>query len=257
MIVQTVLPYDVLSARPLPGVAPLGEAPWFLRDDVYSDQVALRQHLIEQDRDAVIATDAPTQQAVDRMMAAVLGNLPEGAARSGDIVRCPDGRVVRIDRTDPFGTLGQIVQDDICLLEKRGDQHVLTGAVLCFPVSWRLVEKIGHPLTDIHGPVKSYTADIARRVQRLFDGVRPGQPLWRFNALWYDDPSLFQPRSARDPRPLAEPEQAAFLRSERQVIWRLADSDAVLFTIHTFVVPREVVTRGAVAGGQRSTRSAE
>lgn len=257
MIVQNALPYDVLSARPLPGVAPLGEAPWFLCDEVYSDQMALRQQLIDLDRDAVIATDAPTQGAVDKMMAAVLGNLPQGATLSGDIVRCPDGRTVQIDRTDPFGTLGRIVQDDICLLEKRGDQHVLTGAVLCFPASWRLVEKIGHPLTDIHGPVKSYTADIARRVQRLFDGVRPGQPLWRFNALWYDDPSLFQPRSTRDPRPLAAPDQAAFLRSERQVIRRLADSDAVLFTIHTFMVRREVLTRGPVAGGQRSTRSAE
>ena len=90
-----------------------------------------------------------------------------------------------------------------------------------------------------------YTDDIARRVQRLFDGVRPGMPIWRFNALWYEDPSLYQPRAESEPRPLTEAGKTPYLRSERQVLWRLPDSEAVLFTIHTFVLARNDVPGAA------------
>lgn len=241
MILQTTLPYDIHAPRPLPGIQPLGDAPWFLLDEAYAPQMAERLRLIGTHRDDVIAQDQPNPDSMAKMMDAVLAHLPAGFAVSGDRVTCPDGRDVQIDRADPFATLGQIVQDDICLLEKRGDEHVLTGAVLCFPASWRLREKIGHPLTHIHVPVKSYTNDIARRVQRLFDGVRPGMPLWRFNALWYEDPTLHQPRSETEPRPLTAAGQTPYLRSERQVLWRLPDSDAVLFTIHSFMLARKNV----------------
>jgi len=247
MILQTSLPYDVLSPRPLPGIAPLGDDPWFLVDDAYAAQMAERASLMAIRRDDVIATDSPDPENVMKMLEAVLAHLPPGFARSGDMVICPDRRSIRIDNADPFGTLGHILQNDICLMEKRGDEHVLTGAVLCFPASWRLREKIGHPLTHIHIPVKSYTDDIARRVQRLFDGVRPGKPIWRFNALWYEDPALFQPRSATEPRPLTEVGKTPYLRSERQVLWRLPESDAVLFTIHTFMLARSDVPGAAGA----------
>jgi hypothetical protein len=223
----------------------LGDDPWLLVDDAYAAQMTERLRLMASLRDDVIATANPDPANLLKMMDAVLDHLPKGYTRLGDHVNCPDGRSVQINMSDPFGTLGQIVQDDICLMEKRGDEHVLTGAVLCFPASWRLHEKIGHPLTHIHVPVKSYTDDIARRVQRLFDGVRPGRPIWRINALWYEDPSLFQPRSEEEPRPLTEVGKTPYLRSERQVLWRLPDSDAVLFTIHTFMLARNDVPRAA------------
>ena len=241
MILQSHVPYDVLTPRPLPGIAPLGDAPWFIVDEVYARQMASREQLIDKRRGDVIATADPDPKTLELMFDTVLAHLPHGFEINGDRVHCPDGRLVRIDRADPFGTLGRILQDDICLLEKRGEEHVLTGAVLCFPASWRLSEKIGHPLTHIHVPVKSYTEDIARRVQRLFDGVREGHPIWRFNALWYEDPSLYQPRSETEPRPLTEAGQTPYLRSERQVLWRLPKSDAVLFTIHTFMVARSAL----------------
>ena len=254
MILQSHLPYDVLSPRPLPGIQPLGDAPWFLVDESYAAQMAHRGRLLTDRRADVVATDGADAAIVQAMLDEVLAHLPNGFTVSESEVICPDGRHVPMDRSDPFGTLGQIVQDDICLLEKRGDEHVLTGAVLCFPASWRLREKIGRPLTHIHIPVQSYSADIARRVQRLFDGVRPSQPLWRFNALWYTDPELHQPRAENEPRAVTDPGDAPYLRSERQVLWRVPDTEAVLFTIHTFVLPRAAV-RGR--GDPAQIRSAE
>ena len=40
LLPSTVLPYDVMTPRPLPGIAPLGDAPWFLVDDAYAAQMA-------------------------------------------------------------------------------------------------------------------------------------------------------------------------------------------------------------------------
>lgn len=241
MIVQSSLPYDVFDTRRLPGVAPVADDPWFHVDEAYAAQMAHRVQLIATQPDAVIATDAPTRTALDEMLDEILVHLPQGFQRREQSVICPDGREVPLRRDRPFETLGHILQEDICLLEKRGAEHVLTGAVLCFPASWRLAEKIGQPLTHIHTPVSEYDATLARRVQRLFDGVRAGHPLWRFNALWYDDAELHQPRSASAPREQTDQSRAPFLRSERQVIWRLPESGGVLFTIHTYVVPREQV----------------
>jgi hypothetical protein len=241
MILQSQLPYDVFSRRPLPGIAPLANDPWFLVDEAYDAQMAYRRRLIATLPRTVIATDAANPSAVRDMMDEVLSHLPEGFEMSEGGIECPDGVQIALDPADPFGTLGKLLQEDICLLEKRGDEHVLTGAVLCFPASWRLSEKISRPLIHIHDPVPEYDKTLARRVQRLFDGVRVGQALWRFNALWYDDPDLHQPRSTSTPRELTDRNTAPYLRSERQVIWRLPKSNGVLFTIHSFVLPRDTV----------------
>jgi hypothetical protein len=89
--------------------------------------------------------------------------------------------------------------------------------------------------------VPVYDAGLAARVQRLLDAVRPGQPLWRANALDYVDPALFQPRSEADKRP---PDRGArgYIRSERQCLVRLPRTQAVVFSIHTYVVRRETLT---------------
>jgi len=114
----------------------------------------------------------------------------------------------------------------------------MTGAVLCFPASWRLSEKMDRPLTGIHAPVSAYDGNVARRVQRLFDAVRPGRPLMRSNCLPYSDATLFQPRGENARR--RQPGLAAkYVRFERQCLVRLAATDAVAFSIHTTVVERE------------------
>jgi hypothetical protein len=150
-------------------------------------------------------------------------------------VRRPDGVEVRLDPRFPLVTLGRLVQEDLCLMEKQGEESVLTGAILCFPASWTLGQKIGKPMTGIHRPVHHYDEGLAQRVQRLFDMVRVGQPLERYNALVYDDPTLHQPRVEFDTRPYAT--ERLFMRSERQCILRLPETQAVVFSIHSYIVP--------------------
>ena len=132
--------------------------------------------------------------------------------------------------------LGRLVQNDFCILQKVGEEHVLTAASLCFPASWSLEEKFLKPLIDIHTPVKEYDEEIAKRVQRLFDGLQVNRPVWRFNAFYYEDPNLFQPRSVNQPRKKPAPNQVNYFRSERQTLIKLPETMAIVFGIHTFVM---------------------
>ncbi len=245
MILQDAIPYDVLSPRPLPGVAPFAMPDWLHVDSAYAAQMAERGRLLDSARAEVLWMDPGALPAAQELLEMVLAHLPEGFAQAGACVTCPDGRVVRLDRQDPLQTLGRLVQEDLCLLVREGDEHVLKGAVLCFPASWTLAEKAGKPLVRIHAPVAEYDPDIARRVQRLFDGVQPGRPLWRFNALWYVDPALHQPRGEHAPRRPTAPAAARFLRSERQCLVRLPQSGAVVFSIHTYVVTSDALPGAA------------
>jgi hypothetical protein len=88
--------------------------------------------------------------------------------------------------------------------------------------------------------VAPYDADLARRVQRLFDAIRPDRPLWRHNGLKYADPALYHPGREGAARP-RDPGAAQFLRSERQCLVRLPVSGAVVFSIHTYLLHRDDV----------------
>lgn len=239
VILQQGLPYDPFSLPRLPGISPVGNGPWLIRDEAFAAQMALRESLLATRRADVVACLPEARDAAGELLALVLSEVY--GAGSADRVTRPDGANIAIDRADPMGTLARLVQEDLCVMQPRGAEHVLTAAALLFPASWTLAEKLGRPLIGIHKPVAAYDAGLAARVQRLFDGIRVGAPLWRFNALWYDDPTLFQPRREDAPR-LPPGDGGAYLRSERQVLRRLPETGAVVFSIHTYVVPRAALT---------------
>lgn len=240
-ILQTSIPYDPFAPERLPGIQPLPLAEWLAFDEAFAAQMAERARLVERARKRVIYLSDGARPAALELLDHVL-QARYGGARDGQVTR-PDGVEVAIDRDDVMGTLSRLVQQDLCLLERPegAAEHVLTGAVLCFPASWTLAQKAGKPLLAIHKPVRAYDAGLAARVQRLFDGVQVGRPLWRFNALWYADATLHQPRVEEDPRPTSTPETQRYLRSELQSLYRLPDSRAVVFGIHTRVLARRDV----------------
>lgn len=225
------------AAQPLPGMRPLDGQDWVRVDPAYSQQLAEKAALLSARRDEVLVCLPEAEDAACEMLDQVLLLLVtrDDFQVLPTSVRRPDGEIVHLDRTAPLETLSRLLQEDICILQKMGDTHRLTAALLCFPASWTLSEKIGRTLPAIHGPVAPYNAAIAKRVQRLFDGIRVGHPIWRANLLRYENAALYQPRSEDDPRE-TRAEKARFERSERQTIWRLPISNAVVFSIHTTVV---------------------
>lgn len=239
-ILQSALPYGAADRRPLPGTQPLDPAQWLIEDDAFAGQMAERARLLAEIRERVVAMVPEGGDAAGELLEEVLAYLAPrpGYGVGGAEVHRPDGVTVPLDRDDPLGTLGLLVQEDLCILEKPegAAEHVLTGAVLCFPSAWTLAQKIGRPLMRIHDPVDEYDEGIGKRVQRLFDGVQVGRPLWRFNWLPTDDTSLFRPKLEYEDK--IRRTGMPYLRSERQTILRLPRTRAVVFGIHTYMVLR-------------------
>lgn len=235
-----IRPWEDARLTRLPGLQPIAPGEWLVQDDAYAAQMAHRIALIHSRRDAVHKLSEAARPAAEELLDTVLDALAvsQGFEVSDERVTCPDGRNVVIDRDAPLLTCGHLVQEDLVLMQKQGDEHVLTGAILCFPASWSLEEKFMKPLIRIHKPVTDYTPDIAKRVQRLFDGIQVGRPMWRANCLTYNDPELHQPRREVDRREMA-PDGPTWTRVERQGMRRLPVTGAVVFSIHTYVVRNE------------------
>ncbi|MEO1562408.1 MAG: heme-dependent oxidative N-demethylase subunit alpha family protein [Pseudomonadota bacterium] len=229
-------PWEEEATRRLPGVTPLGDAPWLWRDEVFDQQMAYRDHLIATKPKDVIAETTPDvfQELRDAILEGLRAD-PAYNVSSGTITR-PDGVVIP-DPSDMAG-LARLIQEDILIHERQADEHVLTSGALCFPANWKFSDKRGRGLVAIHDPVPLYDVRIAKGVQRMMDLLRADAPIWRANFVIYNTPELHQPHP--------HPGQGDFMRVERQILRKLPKTNAVIFTLHTFVFKMSAEMRQSV-----------
>ncbi len=199
------------------GTGSLKDEPWLVVDAKRDAELALRAELIDERRAAVIAEPPESRAAADELLAMVE---TEGFEVSGSAVQLPLER------------LGRSVQEDLCLLQRGADEWELAAAVLCFPSRWRLADKIGRPLTEVHGPVEGYDPALRHRITNLLDRLGT-QTVRRRNWFVHPDGALFQPtRPDLEPViPAARCRDELFVRSERQTLRVLPRSEWIVFTI--------------------------
>lgn len=197
-------------------------------DDV-AEQLALKRDLLVTARPVVsVRLDRPDVAAAEEEAAQVL------AGGSADPLP-PGGAWTALEHA------AAVVPDDLCLLVERDGHWRLDSGVVCFPSLWRLADKIGRPLAEVHAPVPDYAEELAGRVDRLVSRLRAHRPVWRRNWFVHHDPRLHQPAPAAAPDAMPTPPEGLWLRSERQTLRRLPVTGAVLFTIRTQQVPLAVV----------------
>jgi hypothetical protein len=233
---------DPLGAR-LPGLQPVPPGQWLLRDEAFDAQMAYRDHLLQHRLDDVAALRQQPAQSEVNLLAAVLQELrdaPGYRRRDMTIIR-PDGVEVDVPGLHPLIAAARLVQEDMLILENSDRGYVLVSGVLCFPASWTLRQKIGRVMMGIHKPVDRYDEALGKRVDRILTALQPGRAVWRANVLCYNDPHLFQPRLESERRPF-DPEGPLWVRVERQTLMRLSPADAIVFTIHTHIVPTSALT---------------
>lgn len=230
------LDLDPTSSWRRMGTRALGDRPWLVRDDNAAGELALREQLLAERRDDVVATHGdgwrrPAEEV--RSLVAAAGFAPDPGV------------------DDPLEAAARVVQEDLCLLRRRHDRWHLDAAVVCFPSRWRLADKIGRPLVEVHEPVDGYRADLDRRVETFFDRLG-SRPVLRRNWFVHPDGALHQPDApAVDPIVPSESAMAELhLRSERQTL-RALPSGWVLFTIRIQHAPL-----GEVLVGDRRHRFA-
>lgn len=150
---------------------------------------------------------------------------------------------------DPIETCARLVQDDLAIMIEKpdGQYYLLSGAIL-LPGFWRLEDKFGMALSEIHtsGDVPQFRNKLEKGMTNFFRRVKPEEMVARNNYFLQVDDDLAWSWSIGDEDSntvswnTAEKNQAIehhFFRSERQTLRRLPKSGGVVFTIRTYFLP--------------------
>jgi hypothetical protein len=253
------LPFDGGRFRLMMGLMALPVAQWFEIDGHLAADLAAKRRLLAERHAEVFAATPAAEAPAAELLALMAEHLPR---HHPDVFRRDGERLLNAGTGErwepgdpalhPLDLAGRLVQEDLCLLAAEEDApYRLVGASLCSPARWRLADKIGRPLAEIHAPVPGYAAALERPVDRFFVRLAAERPVWRLNWSLFDDPTPFQPAD----RPLKAAIDAAtagerlFLRVERQTLRRLQRTGAVVFTIRTHVtrLDRAIATRASAA----------
>lgn len=245
------LPFAAGDWRLALGLKPLLVQDWIKIDEHYAEQLRLRDRLMGDRHDEVFAalpgSEAGQQESLELLLSHLLHCFPQHYQQQGDdIHNLTTGQRWRLGDMPPLELAGRLVQEDLCLMEPGEQGYVLTAAALCFPLRWRLREKIGLPLGQIHAHVPDYDRKLARPVDSVFDRLKPEYPGYRLNWSIVDAPDLFleQPKHQQTLNPDITPENAGdrlWIRVERQTLRRLEQTGGIVFAIHTYVEPLRVL----------------
>ena len=119
------------------------------------------------------------------------------------------------------------VEDDLCIIESKGDQKLLAACV-CSPSYWKLTEKIGKPLLSIHKPVKTLNSKIGKKINKFISRSPLLKPFVRENWFIHQDTKRFHDRSEKlkNTNP-----NYWFIRTERESICKFSERFS-LFSIN-------------------------
>lgn len=150
---------------------------------------------------------------------------------------------------DPMAICARLVQDDLAIMIEQpdGQYRLLAGAILLAGF-WRLSDKYGMTLSDIHtsGDVPHFREKLESGMTKFFRRIKCDIFYSRNNYFLQVDDALPWSHSigSEDGETVswatAEKNKAIehhWLRSERQSLRRLPKSRAVVFTIRTYFMP--------------------
>ncbi len=231
------------------GLAPLDLADWIQPDERLSAYLDEKDRLLAQRHGDVFAARADTLDAQrevwDVLTAHVARTRPDIWQIEGDAVRiAPLGRSVTLDPDAPLVSASRLVQEDLVLMRKGDEGWRIAAGCVCFPSSWRLKEKFGKPLASVHAPVPNFGPGSrnAAMIERIFDNLQTGQPVWRMNWSIYPDDKLFHGDESGEVK-RSGALQESFLRVEFQTLRKLERSGDILFTIRIGLDPASIILR--------------
>jgi dimethylamine monooxygenase subunit A len=241
------LPFESGPYRMAMGLFSVPEDEWFELDERYISEMSARRRLLATHHADVFAalpqSDDARGETLAEMARSLAANRPQWFALEGPLLH---NRLAgeTWDRSslpcDPLELAGRLVQEDLCIVQNTDAGPLLTAAVLCFPSRWRLTEKIGRPLAEVHARVPLYSERLARPVDGFMRHLKPGHIAGRLNWSVLDDAALFQASGKwrQEHNRVVTGENAGetlFLRVERQTLRRLPRTGAVLFGIRVHV----------------------
>ena len=229
------------------GLVALQLKDWIEADEYFYDELKEKKQLLISNYPEVFASRLGSLPAQTEVLALVLKHMEKYCP---GVLTIEEDEVIlpklewkfRISdfKESPLDLCGRLVQEDLCLMAPGPDGYTLEAASLCFPARWRLMDKMGLPMSGIHKPVPDYSEKLSRPVDSFFNRIDVDRPVWRVNWSLTTDPTMFQPvRQKHSASELSITSKNAgdkvYMRCERQTLRRLPDTGWILFTIKTYL----------------------
>ncbi len=249
-------PYDGSSKPFTIGLKPLDPSTWIEIDSDLQTYLDEKKRLYATIPEKVFVEQQDTrpaqQEVLDMLTAHLAEKLPTLESPEGDVLATAlrEAATASPD-TPPLKSASLLVPEDLILMRRGEDGWRLAAGSLCFPSSWSLQEKFGHPLEEIHAPVPGFGRGTrnAELIHRMFD--RLNQPVERMNWSLQASRALYYPlsssqridRATRRPSKFTEAHIAAqvLIRIERQTLRKLPKSGDILFTIRIYIDPLTLI----------------
>ena len=230
-------PTDGKPFRLMMGLRTMPTEQWIETGDDLLAQLPQRTELIDKNRDIVFAQLPGFENEVELFARLIISNLKSHhqdfyqVVGDSKVIVKSTGFEVEVFADHPFIQLCKVIGEDLCLISKVADQWLLTSAVVVYPSRWRLQEKIGKNLDQIHQPVPGYETALQPAMSLTFDKLTSDRQVWRLNWALHSEPELHQPSVSY----LSQNPENYWWRTERQTLTKLAGTEHVLFTIRNRV----------------------
>ncbi|WP_377890943.1 DUF3445 domain-containing protein [Alkalihalobacillus sp. R86527] len=152
---------------------------------------------------------------------------------------------------EPLDLVGRHVQEDLIIMGDRHDGLFLEAGQLCFPSNWSLTFVLGMEFKAIHTPVPGITdSGFIEKVERFIRKIRPHSSWERKNWSITISDKLDTPLETYSEwgklRYAVTEENVGELvnvRVEIQRLYRLPQTNDILFSIHTHLLPVEELVK--------------
>ncbi|CAN6642848.1 hypothetical protein TRVA0_019S01772 [Trichomonascus vanleenenianus] len=234
------------------GIRRLDPEGWLLIEDTYKKVVEGRRKAAERFESNTVLYHPVANEALKELHTTVLDFLvkryPQYFVESKDGKHVDNlilGTLIERD-SNAYQDMNELIkqvalniEEDflIMIYNEEDDTYYLRGGSFLHPSGFNPRDKLNQPLAAIHGPIPFYREKLQLSMDRYFKKMRPGQWIERFNWTLQGSSALYAPPEyERPPKHDLTPEKIMF-RCERQTLTRLPKSQAIVFTIRTYMTP--------------------
>lgn len=130
----------------------------------------------------------------------------------------------------------RLVPEDLVLMVERGSRLVVGGGVVCFPNRWDLRSKLGLEIAAVHAPVPGLNDQLGDAIDGFLNRLTVERPCWRLGWGLITTAAGYTPTDGSGPEfPAVPTPDDVHVRIERETLRRLPATNAVLFTIRTYL----------------------
>ncbi|KAF8867146.1 hypothetical protein BDZ45DRAFT_700125 [Acephala macrosclerotiorum] len=231
------------------GLKRLDHSNWLTLDSSYLPEHSLRLALLASRHADIVQCLPGSLASCHEVLSLVTNFLASRFPQHYSIVTKPDGSHIENHLTgeayligekceNPLEVAAKLAMEDFSVLVRypeTGEYHLRASATL-FPAGWKLQERIGYSMARLHGPVPAWKEKLGANVNKYFDHLSSKTAMERTNLFVQTTPDLFQDAPEAPPsKPLTA--RDLIVRRERQTFIRLEKTDAVLFTVRTYLQP--------------------